>query len=432
MRSARGAANGAGPRNAGNKKRPGPPRPSGFRLSPARQTLFVVLALGGIAAGYGLGFLFKGQAPAPAPMASIATPHATAAPVAAQPGPAPSTMPDSAPPLLPEGAKPSPQAPVRAYEEALPKDIVAHNGAAAAVGEPALRQGAPEGTPEKAAGPAASQSAAVQTAPANAVPSAAPPAARVPSPDAMRENGNLPAWRKFAVAVPTAEGRHRIALVIDDLGVDKPRTQRVIRLRAPLTLSFLTYASGLKELTTAARAAGHELLMHVPMEPGSTIIDPGPNVLLTGIPAPELEASLRWNLDQFDGYVGVNNHMGSRFTADLPGMLVVMQELKRRKLLFLDSVTAPNSVAGRAARRVGVPFARRNVFIDHEDNVEAIRKQLLQVERLAAQTGVAVAIGHPREATLNALIPWLDGIEARGFQLVPISAVIEPDPSSRG
>ena len=429
MRSARGAANGAGPRNAGNKKRSGPHRPSGFRLSPARQTLFVVLALSGIAAGYGLGFLFKGQAPAPT--ASIATPHATAAPVAAQPGPAPSTMSASAPPLLPEGAKPSPQAPVRAYEEALPKDIVAHNDAAA-VGEPALRQSTPEGTPEKAAGPAVNQSPAVQTAPADAVPSAAPPAARVPPPDAVRENGNLPAWRKFAVAVPTAEGRHRIALVIDDLGVDKPRTQRVIRLRAPLTLSFLTYASGLKELTTAAHAAGHELLMHVPMEPGSTIIDPGPNVLLTGIPAPELEASLRWNLDQFDGYVGINNHMGSRFTADLPGMLVVMEELKRRKLLFLDSVTAPNSVAGRAARRVGVPFARRNVFIDNEDNVEAITKQLLQVERLAAQTGVAVAIGHPREATLNALIPWLDGIEARGFQLVPISAVIAPGPSSRG
>jgi polysaccharide deacetylase 2 family uncharacterized protein YibQ len=335
---------------------------------------------------------------------------------------------------LPEGAKQSGRSPVRAYEEALPKDVVEHHVATGTVDESADRQTALERKGENAAQVVPGQSTDAQSAATSAdlaAPVTAPQPTRSP-PDATRDNKNLPAWRKFAVAVPIAEGRHRIALVIDDLGVDKARTQQVIRLRAPLTLSFLTYASGLKEMTAEAQAAGHELLMHVPMEPGSTIIDPGPNVLLTGIPRPELEASLRWNLDQFNGYVGINNHMGSRFTADLSGMVVVMEELKRRKLLFLDSVTAANSVAGKAARRVGVPYARRNVFIDNEDNVEAIKKQLFQVERLAAQTGVAIAIGHPREATLNALIPWLGDVEARGFQLVPISAVIESGSASRG
>ncbi len=152
-------------------------------------------------------------------------------------------------------------------------------------------------------------------------------------------------------------------------------------------------------------AAGHELLLHIPMEPGSLDVDPGPNVLLTGIPRQELLTSLKWNLDQFSGYVGVNNHMGSRFTADLAGMVAVMEELKKRKLFFLDSITAGNSVARKAARKVGLPFAGRNVFLDHADDVVEITKRLVEVERLAKRTGLAIAIGHPLGATGARLVP---------------------------
>ncbi|MCH7937292.1 MAG: divergent polysaccharide deacetylase family protein [Proteobacteria bacterium] len=136
--------------------------------------------------------------------------------------------------------------------------------------------------------------------------------------------------------------------------------------------------------------------------------------------------SLQWNLDQFTGYAGVNNHMGSRFTADMPGMVAVMEELKKRKLFFLDSITAGNSVARKAARKVGLPFAGRNVFLDHADDVEGITKRLAEVEKLAKRTGGAIAIGHPREATLKALVPWLKDIEKRGFKLVPLSSMVKP------
>lgn len=245
-----------------------------------------------------------------------------------------------------------------------------------------------------------------------------------PGPPAA-EAGDLPAWKRFAVAVPRAAGRSRIAIVIDDLGIDRPRTARAIKLPGPLTLSFMTYASDLEQQTRDARSAGHELLMHIPMEPGSPDVDPGPNVLLTGVPRRELLASLNWNLDQFGGYVGVNNHMGSRFTADLAGMTIVMEVLKERQLLFLDSVTAGNSQARKAARKIGVLFVSRNVFLDHADDLAGIKKRLEEVERLAIRTGVAIAIGHPREATLQALLPWLKGIEAKGFQLIPLSATLK-------
>ncbi len=423
MRSGRGAAEKDRTRITDSNKRDSATRRPGFRLHPARQAIFVGLALVGIAAGYGIGYLTNRQTPpsanqraepvAEGPAAKVSA--APSVPLAVSPAAAPTASPSR--PLLPENGKPVQGSPVRAYEEALPKNIVEpHPPTTTDMAAPAAKAPAPTPTaPEPQAPPPQQMAAVPKTL------DQAPPAAV----------GNRPAWQKFAVAVPAAGGRPRIAIVIDDLGVDKARTARTIRLRPPLTLSFLTYASGLKELTAAARSAGHELMMHIPMEPGSAEVDPGPNVLLTGIPRAELIASLKWNLDQFDGYVGVNNHMGSRFTADLTGMLVVMEELKKRDLSFLDSITAFNSAAGKAANQVGVPFARRNIFLDHDDNVTAIKKQLAEVERLARRTGSAVAIGHPREATLQALIPWLEQIEGRGFQLVPVSALIRP-PVPRG
>ena len=242
-----------------------------------------------------------------------------------------------------------------------------------------------------------------------------------PKPEPELEPKPLP----VVVAAPKTGPKPKIVIVIDDLGIDKPRTARTISLPGPLTLSFLTYASDLDKQTRAARDAGHELWMHIPMEPGSPDVDPGPNVLLTGIPKPELQASIKWNLEQFSGYVGINNHMGSRFTADLPGLKTVMEELKRRDLLFLDSVTSGKSVAGKAARETGVPFARRNVFLDHQDDKVGIERRLAEVERLALRKGIAIAIGHPRERTLTVLGPWLKGLEAKGFRLVPLSAAIK-------
>ena len=215
-----------------------------------------------------------------------------------------------------------------------------------------------------------------------------------------------------------------IAIVIDDLGIDKARTRRTIQLPAPLSMSFLTYATKLEAQTRAARDAGHELWMHVPMEPSLASVDPGPHALLTSLGGAAMQASLASNLDSFSGYVGINNHMGSRFTAHRAGMDRVMAELRKRGLAFLDSVTSPKSTGTRAARAAGVAHAVRNIFIDHEDDLKVITAQFQRIERLARQQGHAIAIGHPREKTLKALKPWLEGIEGKGFQLVPVSALL--------
>ncbi|MFP6735136.1 MAG: divergent polysaccharide deacetylase family protein [Rhodospirillales bacterium] len=222
----------------------------------------------------------------------------------------------------------------------------------------------------------------------------------------------------------TPEKPVRIAIVIDDAGIDRKRTRRAIALPAPLTLAFLVYGNDIAEQTEAAAAAGHELLVHVNMEAESRAVDPGPKVLLRNVePDINLER-LKWMLGRFEGYVGVNNHMGSKFTSDPESMTLILTEIKRRNLLFLDSRTSPKTVGSKISRSLGIPTAVRDVFLDNEPELEAVRRNLARTEAIARRTGAAIAIGHPRDATLDALAAWLPAAKARGIQFVPVSALV--------
>jgi uncharacterized protein len=233
-----------------------------------------------------------------------------------------------------------------------------------------------------------------------------------------------PAWQRFAVPAPPAGDRPLVAVVIDDLGLDRRRTAAVIALPGPLTLSFMTYAQDLPDQAEAGRRAGHELLLHVPMEPIDRAQNPGPHALLVAMSPDEILAQLRWGLDRFGGFVGVNNHMGSRFTADARGMAVVMAELRRRGLLFLDSKTTATSAGMREAAANGVPHAARDVFLDDDPIRAAIDRQLARVERVARHSGSAIAIGHGHDPTIAALRSWLPTLREKGFALVPLSALV--------
>ncbi len=297
------------------------------------------------------------------------------------PPPAMVRLPDAElPPLLPENSLRSPPAArPRAYEEALP----------ATIHEPTA-----------------------ETLPAPLV-------------EPFDETGGPPPWRRFSVAQAGPPGQGPlIAIVMDDVGIDKKRSARAMALPAPLTIAMLSYAPDIARQAGVARAAGHELLVHVSMEPTSLTVDPGPHVLLSGLPQAEILRRLNWDLGRFSGYVGLNNHMGSHFTADVAGMSVVMAEVKRRGLLFLDSRTTSKSVGGALARRFGVPHAERNIFLDNQATPQAVRQRLAQLEQIAQRQGYAVAIGHPRDATLEVLATWLIDARRRGFVFVPISAIV--------
>ena len=249
-------------------------------------------------------------------------------------------------------------------------------------------------------------------------------------PAATQQRPDPPAWKRFAVATDLPAKGSMIAIVIDDLGVNVRNAARTIALPGPFTLSFMSYAQNLKAQTETARAAGHELMLHIPMEPQDTTEDPGPNVLLTRLSIEENLSRLRWALGRFEGYIGVNNHMGSRFTQNEEGMALVMNELSSRSLMFLDSRTVHGSVSAPLARRYGVPFVGRDVFLDNVPIAADVRMRLDELEAIARQFGRAVGIAHPHKGTIEALEAWLPSLEARGFTLVPLSAFLLQPPGS--
>jgi polysaccharide deacetylase 2 family uncharacterized protein YibQ len=254
------------------------------------------------------------------------------------------------------------------------------------------------------------------------VPQPAPQVAAAAS-SQQQQQPQLQTWQRNAVPFRDLRGKPLIAIVIDDVGIDRPHSKRAWELPGPLTMSFLPYARDLHEQAKAAHAHGQELMLHLPMEPMGRA-DPGPNALKVSLSDSDLRQRVTNALDSFDGYVGVNNHMGSRFTAYRPGMETVLRQFRARGLLFLDSRTTSQSVGDQIAQELGVPSVSRNVFLDDDESPDAVRHELAETEAVARRQGFAVAIGHPHETTLQALAEWLPGLAGKGFVLAPLSAVL--------
>lgn len=243
-----------------------------------------------------------------------------------------------------------------------------------------------------------------------------------PQPAAPRLPAARPTGRALEPALPPREAA--LAVIIDDVGVAQGWAQRAVRLPAPVTLAFLPYARHLDELTGLARARGHEIFLHLAMEPEGSA-DPGPNALLASLDEQEMRRRIVWAIGRVPGAVGANNHMGSRLTADSAAMRIVMDELREAGLLFVDSMTTPRSVAGATAVAFGIPETMRDVFLDNEAEPEAIRRQLERAVGVARRKGSAVAIGHPYPATMEVLERWLPEAGRRGIRLVTASRMIE-------
>jgi polysaccharide deacetylase 2 family uncharacterized protein YibQ len=232
-----------------------------------------------------------------------------------------------------------------------------------------------------------------------------------------------PAWLRNAVVTVVPPGRLPVAIVIDDMGVDRARSERIAALSAPLTLAFLPYARGFEDQIAAARGRGHEILVHMPMEPVGRE-DPGPGALTVALEAAEIRRRLGAALDRAGPVVGINNHMGSRFTVESDAMRPVLEELQARGLLFLDSRTAGSSVGVRLAQSMSLPHAARDVFLDNDPALAAVEARLAELEAIARRQGHAVAIGHPHDGTIAALGAWLPTASARGLAVVPVSAIV--------
>lgn len=234
-------------------------------------------------------------------------------------------------------------------------------------------------------------------------------------------NAAKPTVRPPVVTVPGKEPM--IALVIDDCGIAEAATRAAIALPSEVSLTFLPYGAKSSALAHLAAAAGHDILLHMPMQPEGPA-DPGPDALTVDLPAPEIMRRMQEGFDSLPPVIGMNNHMGSRFTSNPSAMAPVVEVLQQRNVFFLDSVTSAKSVAAKMTRAVGVPTLSRDVFLDDTVTEAEVERQLARTEALARRHGSAIAIGHPHSSTLKVLRKWLADYRQRGFQIVSLQTLI--------
>jgi len=260
---------------------------------------------------------------------------------------------------------------------------------------------------------------APRQAPASAPSASAPAAAdRTARPAPAR-----PASPAAPAPTPTRppEPGFRCAIIIDDVGYSKAALQAFLDLDLPLNFAVLPQLALSKWAAQTAAGAGHTVMLHLPMEPEdpSQIRFMGPGGVLTEMPDDEIEARVIEDLESLGAPAGLNNHMGSKATADARVMKAVMRVLKDRGLFFVDSLTTGRSAAAETAREAGVPVGARDVFLDTDvDGQQGIRERILALIEQAEREGSAIGIGHARPGTARALGAAKDEFARRGVRLV--------------
>ena len=230
----------------------------------------------------------------------------------------------------------------------------------------------------------------------------------------------------FATRKP---GGARLAIIIDDMGHDRSSADQLLALPFPLTISVLPHLPLSAEVAEEAHRRGDQIMLHLPMEPlpgsgGPDGATQEPIELRVGMSVDQVDSTLAGMLETVPHAAGVNNHEGSRATADAPLMQELMPALRSHSLFFVDSRTTASTVAFHAAQTAGVPAASRKVFLDDTPTKEAVLAQLELAAREAARDGSAIAIGHPHPATIAALAQEVPSLESRGVRLVFASDLV--------
>ena len=227
-------------------------------------------------------------------------------------------------------------------------------------------------------------------------------------------------------AVPTNKNNAvpRIAIIIDDIGYSKKLAMGLVKVDKNITFSILPFSPAGTQLAHRLSAKGAELMLHLPMEPTQyPKVNPGPGALLSSMSPDALLTQLRKDIQAIPGTVGVNNHMGSRLTADSDKMNQIFTVLKKSDLFFIDSRTSVESKGEQSARMFQLKFSHRDVFLDNFQDVEYISGQMKKLIKLAKEHGSAIGIGHPHQATLDALKRELPKLKGK-VQLVPASKLV--------
>jgi polysaccharide deacetylase 2 family uncharacterized protein YibQ len=249
------------------------------------------------------------------------------------------------------------------------------------------------------------------------------------APDGTR---SADAYSRAAVPLPGKPDAPRIALVVTGLGISAAGTADAFaKLPGAVSFAFSPYTNDLERLAARARGEGHELLLQIPMEPFDyPDNDPGPQTLLTSLTADQNLDRLHWLLSRFQGYVGVVNFMGERFTGTEASFAPILRETAKRGLIYFDDSSSTRSLAGQLTSANSLPFVKAGVVVDAVPAPGEIDRALTRLETMARERGVAVGIAGSLPVTIERLSKWAKGAAQRGILLVPVSAVVGKAKSS--
>lgn len=227
-------------------------------------------------------------------------------------------------------------------------------------------------------------------------------------------------------------GMARIAIVVGGIGLSQTGTQAAIaELPEDVTMAVAPYGASLDRWMARARQAGHELLLQLPLEPFDfPDNDPGPHTLLVKL-SPQANANrLHWLLSRITNYVGVTNYMGARFTSHPESVKPLMEELKQRGLMYFDDGSSPRSTVAEISNTTRTAYAGADVVLDAVPSKDEIDARLLQLEATARSKGFAIGSASALPISIERIAEWAKSLEARGLQLVPLSAAVRSKTNS--
>ena len=230
---------------------------------------------------------------------------------------------------------------------------------------------------------------------------------------------------EIAPALTPENSLPRVAIILDDIGYDRDIVTKFLSLNLPLTLSMLPESPFESSILAQAQKHNIEIMLHQPMEPFEyPRANPGPGVLLSSMSPDELVQKFTQNLDAMPFISGVNNHMGSKMTANAAQMRQLFTVMKQRDLYFIDSRTTEKTICRNSAGLLQLPFGERDIFIDHFQDNDFIEKQLFKLVRIAEKHGVAIGIAHPYRRTYKILRDVMVDMQKK-VQFVPVSEVAQ-------
>lgn len=226
---------------------------------------------------------------------------------------------------------------------------------------------------------------------------------------------------------PTPQpGASKVALIVDDMGYSLEAINELCSIGRPLTIAIIPYSPLAAEIATISRQHDLEVILHLPLEAiNGNENNHSKGMITSEMSEAEVIATLEKNLDQVPFIRGVNNHMGSKITADSKLMNIILEHLKGRNLFFIDSRTTSSSVAYNIAQSLNIPSAYRHVFLDGELDESYIRRQFIELIRRAQKNGFAVGICHPTKETLNVLKESFHLVDDYGLESVLASQIVQ-------